>query len=74
MALPVNEFPSCVFQDGGGVGWLWEWLRILFCRVVGEFWSFYRALFPYTPEMDTEMSVVMFFVVTPVPFIHIPCV
>lgn len=20
MALPVNEFPSCVFQDGGGVG------------------------------------------------------
>lgn len=37
-------------------------------------WSFYRALFPYTPEMDTEISVVMFFVVTPVPFIHIPCV
>lgn len=52
MVLPVNEFPSCVFQDGGGVGWLWEWLRTLLCGVVGEYWSFCRAVFPFTPEMD----------------------
>lgn len=55
---------------------MWEWLRTLLCRVVGEFWSFCRALFPYTPEMDRGfgISVVMVFVVTPVPFIHVPCV